>query len=64
MRAHWFRGLCLEKLDRMDEALEEFQWVLGHSAGTREARSAREEIQAIYFLRGTGTEMRTEGTGP
>ena len=63
-RAHWFRGLCLEKLDRMDEALEEFQWVLGHSAGTREARSAREEIQAIYLLRGTSSEMRTEGTGP
>ncbi len=46
-RAHWFRGLCLEGLGRLGEALEEFQWVRQHFAGTREARSAQEEIQAI-----------------
>ena len=50
VRAHWFRGLCLERLARLREALAEFEWVLAHSAGTREARSAREEIQAIGAL--------------
>ena len=50
VRAHWFLGLCLEKLERLDEALAEFQWVVRHSIGTREARSAREEIQAIDSL--------------
>lgn len=49
-RTHWFRGLCLEALGRLGEALEEFKWVRQHSAGTREARSAQEEIQAIGFL--------------
>ena len=57
VRTHWFRGLCLEKLDRFGEALVEFQWVLRHSTGTREARSAREEIEAIGLLRnGRGDE--------
>ncbi len=64
VRAHWFRGLCLEKLDRLHEALAEFGWVLSHAPGTREARSAREEIQAIHLLRGASGGMRTEGTGP
>jgi tetratricopeptide (TPR) repeat protein len=50
VKAHWFRGLCLEGLGRFSEALEEFEWVLRHSTGTREARSAREEIQAIGSL--------------
>lgn len=50
VRAHWFRGLCLEKLERFEDALAEFQWVLRHSTGTREARSAREEIEAIGLL--------------
>jgi lipoprotein NlpI len=49
-RAHWFRGLCLEGLGDLDAALEEFGWVLRHSTGTREARSAREEIQVIGSL--------------
>lgn len=57
VRAHWFRGLCLEKMDRLEEALAEFQWVLRHSTGTREARSAREEIEAIGLVRnGRGDE--------
>jgi len=51
VRAHWFRGLCLERLGRLAEAVEEFEWVLSHSTGTREARSAREEIVAIGHLR-------------
>lgn len=51
-RAHWFRGLCLEKLGRLGEALEEFDWVRRHSPGTREARSAQEEIEAIDSLLG------------
>jgi tetratricopeptide (TPR) repeat protein len=50
VRAHWFRGLCLERLGRPSEALEEFHWVRGHSTGTREARSAQEEIQAIGVM--------------
>ena len=49
-RSHWFRGLCLERLGRLDEALEEFKWVRQHSPGTREARSAQEEIEAIGLL--------------
>ncbi len=49
-RAHWSRGLCLERLGRLNEALREFAWVLEHSAGTREARSAQEEIEAIGLL--------------
>ena len=49
-RSHWFRGLCLERLRRLDEALAEFHWVLQHSTGTRETRSAREEIEAIGLL--------------
>ncbi len=54
-RAHWFRGLCLEALGRLGEALEEFHWVRRHSTGTREARSAQEEIQAIgLLLQGSG----------
>jgi tetratricopeptide (TPR) repeat protein len=64
MRAHWFRGLCLEKLNRLDEALEEFQWVLRHSAGTREARSAREEIQAIAVALGTAEGTSAQGRVP
>ena len=51
VRAHWFRGLCLERLGRLAEAVEEFEWVLAHVTGTREARSAREEIAAIGHLR-------------
>jgi protein O-GlcNAc transferase len=51
VRSHWFRGLCLERLGRLREALEEFHWVRGHSTGTREARSAQEEIQAIGVMR-------------
>jgi Flp pilus assembly protein TadD len=51
VRAHWFRGLCLERLGRLAEAVDEFEWVLSHSTGTREARSAREEIAAIGHLR-------------
>jgi cytochrome c-type biogenesis protein CcmH/NrfG len=50
VRAHWFRGLCLERMERFREALAEFEWVLGHSVGTREARSAREEIQVIAMV--------------
>lgn len=57
LRAHWFRGLCLEKLGRLDEALREFEWVLRHSTGTREAFSAREEIQVICHL------LQTQGGG-
>ena len=49
VKAHWFRGLCLEKMGRLTEALEEFKWVRRNSTGTREARSAHEEIQAINF---------------
>jgi Flp pilus assembly protein TadD len=49
-RCHWFRGLCLEKLGRLNEALMEFEWVRQHSPGTREARSAQEEIEAIDLL--------------
>lgn len=49
-RTHWFRGLCLEGLGRLGEALVEFEWVRQHSTGTREARSAREEIEAIGLL--------------
>jgi len=49
-RSHWFRGLCLERLGRPDEALEEFKWVREHSPGTREARSAQEEIYAIGLM--------------
>ncbi len=63
VRAHWFRGLCLERMGHLDEALREFQWVLGHSTGTREANSAREEVQAIRFLREAGG-MEAEGTRP
>ncbi len=60
-RAHWFRGLCLEALGRFGDALEEFEWVRQHSSGTREARSAQEEIQAIgLLLQGNGGgESRT-----
>jgi len=62
VRAHWFRGLCLERLERPHEALKEFEWVLGHSTGTREARSAQEEIGAIGFLLMAGDrgESRTD----
>lgn len=55
VRGHWFRGLCLERLERLAEALEEFEWVRRHSPGTREARSAQEEIHAIgLVLQGNG----------
>lgn len=47
VKAHWFHGLCLEGLGRLAEAMGEFDWVLQHSTGTREARSAEEEIQVI-----------------
>lgn len=50
VRAHWFRGLCLERMGRFREALREFGWVLAHSVGTRETRSAREEIQVIAMV--------------
>src|SRR3990170_5222622 len=61
VKAHWFRGLCLEQMKRLTEALEEFQWVRRNSTGTREARSAHEEIQAINFLLNTknGNESST-----
>ena len=37
------------------DALEEFDWVRRHSPGTREARSAQEEIRAISLqMQGTG----------
>jgi tetratricopeptide (TPR) repeat protein len=49
VKAHWFRGLCLERMERLTEALEEFHWVVRNSTGTRETRSAKEEIQAINF---------------
>jgi cytochrome c-type biogenesis protein CcmH/NrfG len=49
VKARWFRALCLEKMGRLTEALEEFHWVRRNSTGTREARSAHEEIQAINF---------------
>ena len=64
VKAHWFRGLCLEKMGRLTEALEEFQWVRRNSTGTREARSAREEIHAIgLILNGSGAEEhRTDGS--
>ena len=45
--AHWFRGICLARLGRLTDALQEFEWVVGHSIGTREARTAREEIAII-----------------
>jgi tetratricopeptide (TPR) repeat protein len=60
-RAHWFRGLCLEGLGDLDAALGEFGWVLRHSTGTREARSAREEIEVIDSLlqhRNAGEDSR------
>lgn len=61
-RAHWFRGLALERLGRLDEAVQEFEWVLQHSTGTREARSAREEIQAIgHLMQGNGDGASREG---
>ena len=61
-RAHWFRGLCLESLGRLDDALEEFDWVRRHSPGTREARSAQEEIRAISLqMQGTGDGGPCEG---
>ena len=47
VRAHWFLGLCLERMGRLPEALAEFHWVRDHSTGTREARSAQEEIEII-----------------
>jgi tetratricopeptide (TPR) repeat protein len=64
VKAHWFRGLCLEKMGHLSGALEEFQWVRRNSAGTREARSAGEEIHAIGLrLKATGTEEhRTDGS--
>ncbi len=59
VRAHWFRGLCLENMGRLVEALAEFEWVRQHSTGTREARSAQEEIQAIDLqLQANGDEPR------
>ncbi len=63
VKAHWFRGLCLERMGRLTEALQEFQWVRRNSTGTREARSAQEEIQAINFLLNTkdGNEPWTDG---
>ena len=62
VKAHWFRGLCLEKMGHLTEALEEFRWVRRNSTGTREARSAHEEIQAIGFLLNTwnGNEPCTD----
>ena len=60
VKAHWFRGLCLEKMGRLTEALEEFKWVRRNSTGTREARSAREEIHAIgLMLNGSGAEKHS-----
>jgi tetratricopeptide (TPR) repeat protein len=50
VRAHWFRGLCLERMERFREALCEFEWVLAHSVGTREAGSAQEEIEIIGHM--------------
>jgi hypothetical protein len=49
-------------MERVGEALHEFEWVLGHSAGTREARSALEEIQAIRPILKIGDrrESRTD----
>jgi Flp pilus assembly protein TadD len=47
VRAHWFRGRCLERLGRLTEALTEFRWVRDHSTSTCEARSAREGIEII-----------------
>ena len=61
VRAHWFRGLCLERLERLADAVDEFEWVLAHSTGTREARSAREEIVAIGHLR-KATESGESGS--
>ncbi len=49
--AHWFRGLCLGHLGRIEDALEEFEWVVGHSSGSREARTAREEIAILNAKR-------------
>lgn len=60
VKAHWFRGLCLEKMGRLSEALEEFQWVRRNSTGTREARSAQEEIHAIgLILKANGAEKHS-----
>ena len=57
VKTHWFLGLCLEKMGRLSEALEEFHWVRRNSTGTREARSAGEEIHAIgLMLKGSGVE--------
>ena len=57
VKAHWFRGLCLERMGRLTEALEEFQWVRRNSTGSREARSAQEEIHAIgLMLKDRGAE--------
>jgi tetratricopeptide (TPR) repeat protein len=58
-RSHWFRGLCLEKMGRLNEALREFAWVREHSSGTREARSAGEEIEAIGLLLQGNADSRT-----
>ena len=58
-RSRWFRGLCLEKLGRLDEALAEFMWVRRQAPGTREARSAQEEIDAIRLM----SETNENGEG-
>jgi tetratricopeptide (TPR) repeat protein len=52
VRAHWFRGRCLERLGRLTEALAEFHWVCNHSTGTWEARASREGIEIIDRMRG------------
>ena len=57
VRAHWFRGLCLERLGQLDAALEEFTCVRRYSTDTREGRSAGEEIEAIGIL------LRQNGDG-
>jgi Tfp pilus assembly protein PilF len=57
VRARWFRGLCLERLGQLEAALEEFKCVRQHSPDTREARSAREEIDVIGVL------LQTKGGG-
>jgi tetratricopeptide (TPR) repeat protein len=60
-RSHWFRGLCLERMGRLVEALEEFAWVCSRSAGTREDRSAKEEIRAITLALRTNGGPESEG---
>ena len=43
---HYYRGQCLEKLKRPDEAMEAYQTALMYDAGYTEARSALDKLKA------------------